>query len=271
MNIKDYVMGNRLFILLKGESGTGKSIQAGSFPNVYFFDFDKRIGSVINHFRKLGKEDIDFDHYDIKDIEKALDKVGEWQRKGCPYDTIVLDTTTTLISSILFYVDKQKGMTGSKDKSTFGMEVKLGVIRGTALDDYKFLLSGMKQFIYGLKEINDAHVIFNSHIVASEKTDMQGNTTIQRLILAPGKTAAEIPLHFDEIYHLDVEDPVNRTQDPRSQRILLTESTGMDFARTALGLPKTINVTDKLLYDTLKEYHPGIGQNLKKVRKPLSI
>lgn len=271
MNISEYVpAGERLRILLKGESGSGKSIQAASFPNVYFFDFDNRIRSVINYFRDKGKTDIDLDYYPLNKLEDAVNKLKGWRQTGCPYETIVLDTTTTLIASVLNYINEQKGNAGaSKGKEGFGMSIELGFIKATALDDYKFLLSAIKQIIDHTKNIRDTHIILNGHITMKYKTTPAGDMIPMRMILAPGATAEEIPIHFDEIYHMDVEAPINKTQG-RAKRVIKTESDSMDFARTAYKLPRELDVTDKLLYQQLCEYIPGLAGE-RKVVKPSNV
>lgn len=270
MNIDQFVQGQRLMILLKGETGVGKSIQAGSFPNVYFFDFDNRIGSVVQYYRSKGRKDIDFDYYPIDRLDRAHDKLLLWKKNGCPYNAIVMDTTTTLIGATFHYITKMKGaIAASKSKDSYGMAVDMGFIKGTALDDYKYLLSAVKQLLYLTKDISDAHVIWNGHLQAKETTDMAGNTKLMRYLLAPGQTAQEIPIHFDEIYHMDIEDSIKVGEKPR--RLILTESNGKDFARTALGLPRILDVTSKLLYPTLLEILPGIEKKVEKPKGPVTL
>ena len=271
MNISEYVSGKRLNILIKGESGVGKSIQAGSFPNVYFFDFDGRVGSVVEFYRKRGRTDIDMDYYSKEELEKAWDKIEDWKNYGCPYQTLVIDTTTTLIDAKFSYIEKQKGMVAkSNNKESFGMKVQLGKIEAPALDDYKFLLRSFKGFMGDLKQIKDIHLIVNAHVMLKEKNNPDGSSTLMRMILAPGQTASEIPIHFDEIYHMEAEQGMISTEP--AKRVLITSSNGMDFARTSFAdVPIKLDVSKNLLYDQLCNYIPGLKEVSEKKKEVKQI
>lgn len=268
MNIEDFKEVEPLSILLKGESGCGKSIQAASFPNVYFFDFDKRFRAVVDFYRKNYPErkDIAGDYYQVTDLEKAFRKVEGWITNGCPYNTLVFDTTTTLIDSTLFYIDRNKVMMGaSKGKDAVGMQMNIGFIKTAALDDYKYLLSFMKQMFDMSKRLKDVHIIYNAHLMVQEKVAMDGTRTTMRMILAPGKTSQEIPIHFNEVFHLEAE--ASPIPGKPAKRILYTDAGGFDFARTTLGLPVKMDVSTKLLYDQLVELVPGLKEVEEKRKK----
>ena len=60
--------------------------------------------------------------------------------------------------------------------------------------------------------------------------------------------AAKIPAYCGEVYHFNIKTGFVEGQG--GDYTLLTEHTGDDFARSALGLPKEIVFGDKPLYDT---------------------
>jgi AAA domain len=264
----------RLTILNKGESGSGKSIQAASFPEVYFFDFDQRFDAVKNFFSKNGphpKTDIYYDKYEWTEYHKAFKVLEEFVQYGCPYKTLVFDTTSTIIMAIHKYIKTTKGQVATdKNKDSYGMDLSLGLISVPALDDYKFLLKGFEQLMQTAKSIPNVHIIFNAHL--STIQERKGSTTVTRTVLAPGQTANAIPLHFNEVFHMDIESGILSSD--KTKRIIVTESGGEDFARTTLPLPARMDVTDVLLYDRLKQALPSLEQteNLEvKVKTPFKV
>lgn len=260
----------RLTVLIKGESGSGKSIQAGSFPEVYFFDFDQRFDAVRNFF-KGKKTDIYYDKYDWTEYHKAFKVLEEFLNYGCPYKTLCFDTTSTIIMAIHKYIKTTKGQVAdSKNKDSYGMDLSLGLISVPALDDYKFLLKGFEQLMQTAKAIPNVHIIFNAHL--STVQERKGQTTVTRTVLAPGQTANAIPLHFNEVFHMDIESGILSTD--KTKRIIVTESSGEDFARTTLPLPSRLDVTDVLLYDRLKQACPALETTERlevKVKTPFKI
>ena len=94
------------------------------------------------------------------------------------------------------------------------------------------------------------NVILIAHVVKAEYRDTTKKTThISRQIVTAGKNvAAKIPAYCGEVYHFNIKTGFVEGQG--GDYSLLTEHTGDDFARTALGLEKEIVFKDKPIYDT---------------------
>lgn len=250
----------RIFCMIKGESGAGKSIQANSFPEVYNFDFDHRLQAVKRFFAKRDPEKkIHGRSYQIDEFPKAYELLESWAdgRVRCPYLGINFDTSTTIIEAILHYVNYAKGQVTSKAKgdagdSGFGMSLKLGILSLPPLDDFRWLIKGFQDMLALARKIDNVHVILCCHI--QQVTEKKGKTSVSRGVLANQGLAQKLPVSFDEIYHMDVEGGLLATD--KTKRIIVTEHSGEDFARTSLNLPARIDVTDKLLYDHIVSYHP---------------
>jgi hypothetical protein len=252
-------MSERIFAMIKGESGSGKSIQANSFPEVYNFDFDHRLQAVKRFFAKRDPDKkIHGRSFQIDEYPAAYQILEGWAERGkCPYQTINFDTSTTIIDAILYYVNYAKGQTTSKAKgaegdSGFGMALKLGILSLPPLDDFRWLIKGFTDLLALARQIENTHVILCCHI--QQVTEKKGKTSVSRSVLANQGLAQKLPVSFDEIYHMDVETGLVPTAP--TKRIIVTEHSGEDFARTSLNLPPRIDVTDKLLYQHIISYHP---------------
>src|SRR5438105_97841 len=109
MNLSDYNIGGEQpqTLLFIGDSGTGKSIAACSYPGpIYVASCDGRMGSVAEWFR--GRTDIEFDQF--TDFESLNDKVDEFESTGYQYKTIVCPDPVTMVSDFLMrYAFKLRG------------------------------------------------------------------------------------------------------------------------------------------------------------------
>jgi hypothetical protein len=270
-------MAERIFALIKGESGSGKSIQANSFPEIYNFDFDHRLQAVKRFFaRRDPNKKIHGRSYQVNEFPVMYKQLEDWAERGrCPYQGICLDTSTTIINSILHYVNFAKGNAQSKAKSAegdsgFGMSLKLGILSLPPLDDFRWLIKGFEDILALARQIPNVHVILCCHI--QQVQEKKGKTTVSRSVLANQGLAQRLPVSFDEIYHMDIETGILSTE--KAKRVIVTEHSGEDFARTSLNLPARIDVTDKLLYDHLIEYCPELevveGQKIEEGPKLIS-
>jgi AAA domain len=240
MKLEDVTPFSRYF-MITGESGAGKSIQAGSFPQPYFFDLDNRLSALANFYRGV-KSDIEGDTY--SDFEKMTAKLESFTTR-CHHKTIVIDTSTYLIQLMLRYIDKMKGGSGKSGKD-FGMSMKLGIISIPALDDFRYLVNGMIQLIERMVKIQNVFVVMNAHLMTGVTDKSEG---VSRSILAPAATASHLPTRFDEIYYLFVQPPI--TSKETTRRLINTAHDGENFARTSMKLPHRLDVTDELIYDQL--------------------
>lgn len=239
--------------LFKGEPSSGKSIAAASFPNAYIFDTDARIRSVANYFLPKGKRDITYDTYNYNDYPK-FDKKWEGfieQSKMTtpfPYDTVIVDTLTSVTDLLLHHVMKEKGKE-NKGKKIAGVTVN-------SIEDYNVETSALTELVLFLRQIKCKYKILVAHVVKTEKTNLNDDTTVvtRSLLTAGKKIAAKLPGYFDEIYQFE-----SRMKNGSPQFIARTVNAGEDYARTAMNLPKEIDFTNKNFFEIIK---PNIDEVL---------
>jgi len=252
---KDKVNSHGLFALFKGAPNTAKSGAAYSFPNAFVFDFDRKMPTVaIKHFPE---KEFNWECFD--DVYKVSDFLEPWMngKKTCPYETLIIDTVTSLSTLCLCSVDKTKGTDVIK------MMQHKQVGKGGAIsvevmgfDYYNAEANFFERYfmeclrILWAREGNPKHVIVIAHEISREQSNMiTGITTITKTIVTAGtKVAAFIPSRFDEEYVFESEKPQLGTVGD-NKRICITQNG--DNARTAYKFPKRIDFTDKSLYDIL--------------------
>ena len=189
--------------LLIGESGTGKTQMAGTFPRPYVFDFDKGV-------RTLGTS---FTNY-VQFIEapagrkpragmyewgtgwaaflKEQDRIGTLMDKAdWPHDTLVYDSLTTLQDLALSAV--LKAASSGKSRYTKGDPVDQG-LWGAQMMLIQELVAEVRGWP-GLK-------VFTAHI---QKDTNAITGAVEKMALVTGKLAGRLPVYFDEIYFLDVK------------------------------------------------------------------
>lgn len=243
---KDDVM-----FLFKGEPSGGKSIAAASFPNCYIFDFETRIRSVANYWLPRGKKDIEYDTYGPKDFAK-FDTKMDTLLASCKYETVILDTLTSLSDLILFHVLNLKGADPKiKGKKIAGISVN-------SIEDYGAESSMLTELMMFMRQIKAKYKILVAHVVKTEKNDIQNNQTVvtRSLLTAGKKVAAKLPGYFDEIYHFQQRPDFSM----KPEFMAITMNSGDDFARTSINLPKEIKFTNGNFYEIIK---PNLEEMIK--------
>lgn len=240
-----------LYCMFKGEPGTRKSTQALSFPGPqYWFSWDRKMNGIFLPMRKWGidPKTITFDDYE--DWNKPRAKLEQLQL-NCPYKTIVLDSITSMADMTLRQTVRLKyGMTRQSGQTAGKLIAGIAV---NEIEDYNAESSALQELIALTKDIHAFHkvnIILIAHVVKAEYRDTTKKTThISRQIVTAGKNvAAKIPAYCGEVYHFNIKQGFAEGQG--GDYSLLTEHTGDDFARTALGLDKEIVFKDKPLYET---------------------
>jgi hypothetical protein len=250
-----------LYCLFKGEPGTRKSTQALSFPGPqYWFSWDRKMNGIYLPMKKWGidPKTISFDDYD--DWNKAKTKLEQFQVQ-CPYKTLVFDSLTSMADMTL---RQTVSMKYGKTRSSGAAAGKL--IAGIAvneIEDYNAESAALQELIALTKDINAFHkvnVILIAHVVQAEYRNTTNNTThISRTIVTAGKKVApKIPAYCGEVYHFNIDKGM--VEGGGGSYTLLTEHTGDDFARSALGLSHKIEFGDKPLYETYIK--PAIAKTL---------
>ena len=240
-----------LYCMFKGEPGTRKSTQALSFPGPqYWFSWDRKMNGIYLPMKRWG--------VDPKSI--LYDDYGDWNapRKklesflvNCPYKTLVFDSITSMADMTLRQTVKAKyGVTRSSGNAAGKLIAGIAV---NELEDYNAESAALQELIALTKDICAYHkvnIILIAHVVQAEYRNTTNNTThVSRTIVTAGKKVApKIPAYCGEVYHFNIKSGM--VAGAGGDYTLLTEHTGDDFARTALGLDREIVFKDKPLYET---------------------
>ena len=243
-----------LLVLFKGDSGTGKSTGALSFPTPYVFDFDRKMpGIARKHFP--GK-DIHYDTFDdIFEVTEQLNNLFE----DCPYETLIADSFTSLANLTIESVGKVKGESVPEMlKKVQDTKNKNKQLEMMPIDYYGGEDRFCTFFINQLKKLqsrdgNPKHVIVIAHVLTVDSApDLKTKlVTRTRSIVSKGrKVAAWLPTEFDDMYvfALGQGDPF---QNERSKRVCITESYDEDSAKCTLALPTLVDFTNGSLYDAI--------------------
>lgn len=251
----DFIQNAVISALLKGESGTGKSIAACSkvLRPTYVFDCEDRMASVVSYYRKLdGHVDgLSYDTFSMTGgfypVKKRLDEL----RQSCPFKTVDIATLTSYVDIVLKHT-LSKGGTNSQ-----GMEKgkKIAGIEVNVLEDFNAETAAIAfELIATLKELQTKgiNILLEAHVLTHEY-NQGGVIKIGRPLITGGKkAAAKIPGYFNETFHFHVVSDYSKTQYK-----VRTRSTGDDFAKTSFQqLPDEIDWTGKDLFEEIFKLLP---------------
>jgi len=240
-----------LYVMMKGEPGTRKSTQALSFPGPQFwFSWDRKMNGIYLPMKRWGIDPKTIKYEDYDDWNKPRTQLEKFQT-DCPFKTLVFDSITSMADMTLRQTVKMKYGVARKSGAAAGK-----LIAGIAvneIEDYNAESAALQELIALTKDICTFHkvnIILIAHVVQAEYRNTTNNTThISRTIVTAGKKVApKIPAYCGEVYHFNIKKGFEEGQG--GQYSLLTEHTGDDFARTALGMDREIVFGDKPLYDT---------------------
>lgn len=242
-----------IFGLFKGDSGSGKSVAALSFPEPYVFDHDRKMPAISQkHFP--GKK-VDYDNFtDIFQISEKLESLFTY----CPYETLIGDSVTSLSYTALKSIDDVKSV------NVLSMLKNVRATRGgtqqielRGYDYYNGEDSFLKYYLDNMKALwarpgNPKHVILIAHVLTAETTDIKTKvmTRTRRIVTAGKNIAAYIPAQFDEVYHFG-HVAGSLGSDEGIRHVCSTEAIGEDNAKTAYKIPRLIDFTNGSLYDIL--------------------
>lgn len=271
-----------IFGLLKGASGTGKSVAALSFPNLFVFDYDRKMPAIaLKHFPR---KSIEYETFD--DTDRVSDLIKEWLQcptcgydrtcvarlrvqcgTSCPYESLLHDSFTQMENLVIKTIADVKGesvptmmKTMMKTKGTGKGKVDL-----MDFDYYKaemrfteWILSTSKTL--WARQGNPKHILFTAHVITTDQSNLlTGLVTRTRSIVSQGnKVAAYIPTEFDEVYTFGYAEEGGL--DGKASTIkyyVLTEPIGEDDSKTAYRLTRTIDFTNGNFYEIQQKLIAG--------------
>lgn len=239
-NLKDW-KGDTIKFCFIGDTGSGKTRAAGTFPKPYLFSFDGGVDT-------LGGLDIDYDVYIDADRRnpsayQRFKKDWETISKDGKYQTIILDNVTNLSKCILdqLIYDNQLVDKNLGDKSWDLFRI----VKNRMYDVVTSTLSIQK---YGI-------CTFLPEWEADRNT---GETRV--LPATEGRFRQEIPAWFGEVYYFHTEKKPG--SNPR--HFVRTKTDGKFIAKSRIdealkkkgkqGMPEFI---DNFSYETIKQYLEG--------------
>lgn len=237
MKLADVKTEGALKILIKGDSGIGKTCFASTFPGkVKILDFDNKADSAAAYLKSKNL----MEQLDQVDVEQFAPQLGmspidqlskliaeqfiPQQKAGkMEFNTLVLDSITTFSGATLAHIVK----TNPGIKRT---ESKQGPQPG--LQDYGILRREFQRLIPGLLSL-PCNVVMLAHI-AVEKDEFTGQ--MLRHAMMDGSFAKELPIYFKEVWRMYVKE---------GKRMVQTQSDSMYNCRSQIpGLPNHLDVTD---------------------------
>jgi hypothetical protein len=208
------------------------------------------MNGIVLPMKKWGLDPKTISYEDYDDWTKPKQKLEKFQT-DCPFKTLVFDSITSMADMTLRQTVRAKyGVTRQSGAAAGKLIAGIAV---NEIEDYNAESSALQELIALTKDINIYHkvnIILIAHVVQAEyRNTTTGVTHVSRTIVTAGKKVApKIPAYCGEVYHFNIKRGFVEGQG--GDYSLLTEHTGDDFARSALGLDKEIVFGDKPLYNT---------------------
>jgi len=204
MNTKDMTVDNiKLNVLIYGKSGTGKTTFGCCFPKPFVFDFDKGMLS------QRGR-DVEYQTYSGMTAYQEFEMKFRELEADCPYDTIVLDSITTLQEYMM-----DKILQANRRQMPTMNEWNVAI--ATLKDLFKRMTKMARHLV----------VIAHEQVIQQELT---GEMIVRPFVFGK-KLPPQLPLWFDECYRAQV----SRTKDAVPSYDILTASDITYTAKTRLG------------------------------------
>lgn len=244
--------------LFKGPVGFGKTLAAASYAlegPVYIFYFDKKEPvELVKFFKYVLKrpellKNIEWGAYSATNANDYLNKLIAFN-KYCDKFAIISDSLTSMTGSAVGW-----SLGFNPDKKVTTETVKPG------MQEYQVETSYVVQALDMCQQL-PCHNIWTAHplpkLEFSESMDVSGRvkmavTKTNSLVTYGNKIAGLVPGRFTEIYHFGQEASWNAAKGVnRLKYMVYTEAQGDEYAKTALVLPKSFEITDSLFYEAWK-------------------
>jgi hypothetical protein len=263
MNIQDISIGDRFFALFIGPTGTTKTTQAASFYEAFeedgryiqFFSFDGKAKLEIIKVRFPKAKNIYAECYGPENFSKFGNDFGRiLDDPKCAM--IVIDSYTSFSLTVIAFQMHMKGHGMTIQNAINGVKTtnsKGGIVvpDWAEFNGEATIASELLDYCKG----SDKHVIWIAHPVLRTEVKNEGGKQVAKKytsIAAFGPKVADlIPGYFGEIYCLEVQQGLS-SLDPTNTLVYTTPKNGFP-GRTNFGLPDCMNITNKTLYQVLKE------------------
>jgi hypothetical protein len=245
--------------LFKSPWGFGKTLAAASFalegPTYLAYWDKKKPVELITFFKKFGVkgkrilENLEYDVYGSDNANKYLNKLID-MKSDCRYTACITDSVTTMTSGAVNWslgFDGKKKIVNVKNDNPEQMM--------PSWDEYKTETSLVSQAL-DISRVLPCHIIWTAHPLPGTKIEGSGSSMkvskVNTIVTYGSKVAGLVPGQFTEIYHFIKASDFSTN--PTTIRFKVsTEAIGDDYAKTALGLPKELDFTDKLFYEVWKQ------------------
>lgn len=233
MRLSEIDLTENMKVLIYGNSGTGKTCAAASFPTpILYLDFDGKVDSAAA-FYATDRERLE--QIEVRDLSSKMEEdpieemlkiinqelIPQQKAKAMKYKTIVIDSLTTFSSAVLSHIVRTNPgikRTSSKQGQQPGMQ------------DFGILKREFAKLIPGILSL-PMNVVMLAHI-KSERDEMSGE-----IIRGPhmdGSFAADLPIYFKEVYRAFVEN---------KKYLVQTQSDARYSCRSQIkGLPEVIEM-----------------------------
>lgn len=257
--------------LFKSPWGFGKTLAAASFaiagPTYLAYWDKKKPVELVTFFRKFGDKgkkilnNLEYDVYGAKNANMYLNKLSDLS-SDCRYIAVITDSVTTLTAGAVNW------SAGFNDKGKHvGIKTENPQQLIPGFDEYKSETAIVSQALDICRTL-PAHIIWTAHPLPGIKIEGSGSSMkvskVNTLVTYGSKVAGIVPGEFAEIYHFNksTDYSVNPT---RIKYSASTEAIGDEFAKTALGLPRELDFTDKLFYEVWLEALQQVQQDYKEL------
>lgn len=242
-NVKDIVLGRKIWCLCVGPHGSGKTVFETSFPGrTYVFDCDGRMDSV--RLMHMDREDIDYDTYTQSDWQAFDEKCESLKgRERGKYKNVVLASLTSFCRMALAYSLAHRGESEGKDN-------KRGKISLYDVVDFNVEARTVIDMINDFREMKcnfflEAHLMKVTERPIIKERGEPSETIKYRVITGAQKVAQEIPTLFNDVYYFKRERQgvAGVGSGPADKYIILTTGlTGFE----GYDLKKSLPISDKI-------------------------
>jgi hypothetical protein len=188
-------------ILIFGPAGTGKTTLSLRLPRPFILNIDQNLAGptkVFNREGNLANKHITFENVHLDDSGKPIPIALQLDRRVIPllemacnspdFDTIVLDTTTTLNPIIQAHIlAKFPTKTGNMEIPSWGVYLNI-----------------WQKIIFSLR-MSDKTCVFNGHETFKEN---ELDKSVRYALALPGATGELLPALFTDVWRTEVEQGI---------------------------------------------------------------